>query len=38
MKIPRDKILELATGAGLILASEQSGLLPYQVYLIFRKP
>ncbi len=38
MKIPRDKILELATGAGLVLASEEPDLLPYQVYLVFQKP
>jgi SAM-dependent methyltransferase len=38
MKIPRNKILELATGAGLVLTSEEPDLLPYQVYLVFQKP
>lgn len=37
MKIPRDKIIELAAGAGLKLISEYTDLLPYQVYLIFKK-
>lgn len=38
MKIPRDKIIELGTRAGLTLVSEEPELLPYQVYLVFEKP
>lgn len=36
-KIPRDKIIELADAAGLTLVSEHPNLLPYQVFLVFRK-
>lgn len=38
MKISRDKIIELVTGAGLLLVSEEPDLLPYQVFLEFGKP
>jgi ubiquinone/menaquinone biosynthesis C-methylase UbiE len=38
MKIAREEIVKLVTGAGLVLASEHSELLPYQVFLVFRKP
>jgi ubiquinone/menaquinone biosynthesis C-methylase UbiE len=38
LKIPRAQLVELGTAAGLILDSEKSSLLPYQTYLIFRKP
>ena len=37
-KIPRAKLVSLVTGAGLVLAKEHDGLLPYQVFLEFRKP
>ena len=37
-KIPREKLVELATSAGLILDSEKAKLLPYQTFLVFRKP
>jgi SAM-dependent methyltransferase len=38
LKISRAKQLALATGAGLVLADEKPKLLPYQTYLVFRKP
>jgi len=38
MKIPRDELVKLVTDAGLVLASEHAKLLPYQTFLIFRKP
>lgn len=38
VKIPRDKLVELVTGAGLVLASERAGFLPYQTFLVFEKP
>jgi SAM-dependent methyltransferase len=38
MKIPRDKLVQLATDAGLDFASERADLLPYQTFLVFRKP
>ena len=37
-KIPRHELLTLATGAGLEFEKEHEGLLPYQVFLEFRKP
>jgi 2-polyprenyl-3-methyl-5-hydroxy-6-metoxy-1,4-benzoquinol methylase len=37
-KIPRAELVSLATGARLVLAKEHEGLLPYQVFLEFRKP
>lgn len=38
VKIPRDKLVALVTKAGLVLAAEQADLLPYQTFLVFRKP
>jgi SAM-dependent methyltransferase len=38
LKIPRAKLLSLATGAGLVLDAEKPTLLPYQTFLVFRKP
>ena len=37
-KIPRAQLIDLASKAGLALDGEQSKLLPYQVFLVFRKP
>lgn len=37
-KIPRAQLIVLATKAGLILDSEKLKILPYQVFLVFRKP
>jgi SAM-dependent methyltransferase len=36
-KIPRSALVKLATGAGFRLESERTDLLPYQVFLVFRK-
>jgi SAM-dependent methyltransferase len=38
MKIPRKRLVALATEAGLVLGHERKDLLPYQVFLVFRKP
>lgn len=38
LKIPRAQLVELGTAAGLVLDSEKANLLPYQTYLVFRKP
>jgi SAM-dependent methyltransferase len=38
LKIPRAKLLSLAADAGLVLHAEQPKLLPYQTFLVFRKP
>ncbi len=38
VKIPRSRMLEMVTQSGLRLASERSDLLPYQTFLVFRKP
>ena len=38
VKIPRDDLVALVTQAGLVLTSEQADLLPYQTFLVFRKP
>ena len=38
VKITRAQMLELVTKAGLALASERADLLPYQTFLVFRKP
>jgi len=38
VKIPRAQLVDLVTEAGLVLAAERAELLPYQVFLIFRKP
>ncbi len=37
-KIPRRKLVELVTDAGLRLATEHAELLPYQTFLVFEKP
>jgi ubiquinone/menaquinone biosynthesis C-methylase UbiE len=37
-KITRAQMLELTTKAGLTLVSERADLLPYQTFLVFRKP
>ena len=37
-KIPRARLVELVRGAGFVLDSERTDLLPYQVFLVFRKP
>jgi ubiquinone/menaquinone biosynthesis C-methylase UbiE len=37
VKIPRKQLIELVSQAGLPLESEQADLLPYQVFLVFRK-
>ena len=37
-KIARAQMLELVTKAGLALVSERADLLPYQTFLVFRKP
>jgi SAM-dependent methyltransferase len=37
-KIPRAQLIELATGAGFALDLERKDLLPYQVFLVFKKP
>jgi SAM-dependent methyltransferase len=38
LKLPRSKLIELATNAGLVLDKEKPDLLPYQTFLVFRKP
>jgi len=38
VKIPRDELVELMSKAGLVLDSEHADLLPYQTFLLFRKP
>lgn len=38
VKIPREQLVDLVTKAGLALASERADLLPYQTFLVFRKP
>jgi SAM-dependent methyltransferase len=37
VKIPRKQLVELVTRAGLALEAERADLLPYQVFLVFRK-
>ncbi len=37
-KIPRAQLVSLATKAGLALDGEKPNILPYQVFLVFRKP
>lgn len=37
-KLPRAQLIALAKQAGLVLDSEKPTLLPYQVFLVFRKP
>jgi len=38
LKLPRAKLLSLTRGAGLVLAADKPKLLPYQTFLVFRKP
>ena len=38
VKIPRAKLVKLVTDAGLVLATEHAQLLPYQTFLVFKKP
>ena len=38
VKITRAQLVALATEAGLVLAAERAELLPYQTFLVFRKP
>jgi len=38
MKISRAELMRLATDAGLVLAEDHAKLLPYQEFLVFRKP
>jgi SAM-dependent methyltransferase len=38
LKLPRAKLVALATKAGLVLDSEAPKLLPYQTFLVFKKP
>jgi SAM-dependent methyltransferase len=38
MKIPRGELIDSLTRAGLRLETEMSKLLPYQYFLVFRKP
>jgi 2-polyprenyl-3-methyl-5-hydroxy-6-metoxy-1,4-benzoquinol methylase len=37
-KIPRAELMRLTQGAGLVLAKDHGDLLPYQVFLEFKKP
>jgi len=38
LKLPRSKLIDLAKNAGLVLDVDKPDLLPYQTFLIFRKP
>jgi 2-polyprenyl-3-methyl-5-hydroxy-6-metoxy-1,4-benzoquinol methylase len=38
LKLPKAKLVALATAAGLVLDSEKRDLLPYQTFLVFKKP
>lgn len=38
MKIPHDELVKLVTDTGLLLAEENAKLLPYQTFLLFKKP
>jgi len=38
IKLSRAQLVALATNAGFVLESEHAHLLPYQTFLIFRKP
>ena len=38
LKLPRTKLIELAKNAGLVLDTDKPNLLPYQTFLVFRKP
>jgi hypothetical protein len=37
LKIPRNDLINLVQTAGFTLAAEEPDLLPYQLFLIFRK-
>ena len=37
-KIPRTQLIAIASKAGLTLDGEKTKILPYQVFLVFRKP
>ena len=37
VKLTKKQLLELATRVGLALEAERAHLLPYQVFLVFRK-
>ena len=37
-KIPRAQLIDLASKAGLTLDGEKTKILPYQVFLVLRKP
>jgi 2-polyprenyl-3-methyl-5-hydroxy-6-metoxy-1,4-benzoquinol methylase len=37
VKIPRKHLIELVSQAGLSLEAEKADLLPYQLFLVFRK-
>ena len=37
VKIPRKQLIELVSQAGLPLEAEKADLLPYQLFLVFRK-
>jgi len=38
LKLPRARLLKLAEDAGLVLDQDKPKLLPYQTFLVFRKP
>jgi SAM-dependent methyltransferase len=38
LKLPRAKLIELTRSVGLVLDEERPKLLPYQAFLVFRKP
>jgi 2-polyprenyl-3-methyl-5-hydroxy-6-metoxy-1,4-benzoquinol methylase len=38
LKLPRAKLMALAKNAGLVLDADKPNLLPYQTFLVFRKP
>lgn len=37
LKIPRNELVNLVQGSGFVLVGEEKDLLPYQVFLVFRK-
>ena len=38
VKLPRAEIVRIMAPAGLVLDAERADLLPYQTFLVFRKP
>jgi len=38
MKLPRADLVKLVTDASLVLVEERPELLPYQTFLVFKKP